>query len=101
MELTDYLQLARRNWLVILALPLLLAIAAFVYTDRQPRVYAATTTVLVRATEQVSTAGTGSAEVNVATLPVLAKEARNPDVLTAAAGPSSAKASRTPNSTLL
>ncbi len=84
MELTDYLQLARRNWLVILATPLLLAVAAFVYTDRQPRVYAATTTVLVRATEQVSTAGTGSAEVNVATLPVLAKEARNPDVLTAA-----------------
>ena len=85
MELTDYLQLARRNWLVILATPMLLSIAAFVYTDRQPRVYAATTTVLVRATEQVSTAGTGSAEVNVATLPVLAKEARNPDVLTAAA----------------
>ncbi len=84
-ELTDYLQLARRNWLVLLAFPVLLAAAAFVYTDQQPRQFASTATILLRVTEQVATASTGSAEVNAAALPVIAKEARGPDVLTAAA----------------
>ncbi len=64
MELSDYLQLIKRNWKVLVALPLLLAVGAFLNSNRQPKQYQSTATVLLKPNdpnERFGTANVGSA----------------------------------------
>lgn len=48
MELSDYLQLAKRNWKVLVALPIVLALGAFLNANREHKLYQSTTTVLLK-----------------------------------------------------
>ena len=91
MELRDYLQLARRNWIVLVVLPVLLGAAAFAYVDTRPKEYTSVATVLVSPNdpqERAATAASGSgAGVSAERqMPVLVKVAESTDVAKAAAG---------------
>ncbi len=91
MELSDYLLLVKRNWKVLVALPLLLALGAFVNSNRQAKLYQSTATVLLKPgdpNERFGTANVGSATELVNSSRIvksLASIADGPDVAEAAA----------------
>ena len=92
MELSDYLQLIKRNWKVLIALPLLLAVGAFLNSNRQPKQYQSTATVLLKPNdpnERFGTANVGSATELANSSRIvksLASIADGPEVAEAAAG---------------
>ena len=90
MELSDYLQLAKRNWKVLVALPLLLALGAFLNSNRSPKQYSSTATVLLKPNDPNERFGsaTGSATETIQAARIvesLASVADGPVVAEAAA----------------
>ncbi len=60
MEISDYLQLVKRNWKVLVALPLLLAVGAFLNAKRDPKLYQSTATVLLKPNDPNERPGTAN-----------------------------------------